>query len=58
LVGEVEVVVVGREKKSVRREVKADLIEPVRRERVFGTASERGVDRAMSSAAESRERTV
>jgi hypothetical protein len=46
------------EKKPVRREPKAVLMDDVRRESVSGTGSVRGVERAMSSAADRRERTV
>jgi len=42
----------------VRRVVRAVLMDLVRRERVLGDGSERGVERAMSSAAERRERVV
>jgi hypothetical protein len=46
------------ERKSVRREEKADLMDFVRRGRVLGTVSERGVERAMRRAAARRERVV
>jgi hypothetical protein len=50
--------VVVAERKSVRREEKADLMDFVRRGRVLGTVSERGVERAMRRAAARRERVV
>jgi hypothetical protein len=51
--------VVVAERKSVRREAKADLMDFVRRGRVLGTVvSERGVERAMRRAAARRERVV
>jgi hypothetical protein len=52
------VVVVVAERKSVRREEKAALMDLVRRGRVLGTVSERGVERAMRRAAARRERVV
>lgn len=48
----------GGEKKSLRSAAKADLIDFVSSGRVLGTASERGVERAMSRAAARRESTV